>query len=100
VEECFHVRPARGRPVSMRWDALLAVEVTAVPAGGGQLARSVDLLGEVRLPGAPRTREELVSLPLTLARSSGLLEALRRVDPALPERLEDAEPGTHELWSR
>jgi hypothetical protein len=100
VEEGFHVRPARGRPVSMRWDALHAVEVTAVPAGAGRLACSVDLLGEVRLPGAPRTREELVSLPLTLARSSGLVEELRRLDPALPDRLQDAEPGTHELWSR
>jgi hypothetical protein len=100
ADEGFHVRPRRGRPVSMRWDALAAVEVTAVPAGRGRLARSVDLLGEVRLPGAARTREELVSLPITLARSSGLVDALGRVDAALPGRLEEPPAGTHALWNR
>jgi hypothetical protein len=100
ADEGFHVRPRRGRPVSMRWDALAAVEVTAVPAGRGRLARSVDLLAEVRSPGAARTREELVSLPITLARSSGLVDALARVDAALAGRLEELPAGTHALWNR
>jgi hypothetical protein len=100
ADEGVHVRPRRGRPVSMRWEGLLAVEVTAHPAGGERLARSLELLGEVRMPGAARTREELVSLPLTVADSSGVLEALRRVDATLPERAQASPAGTHELWSR
>jgi hypothetical protein len=100
VEEGFHVRPARGRAVSMRWEALVAVEVTARPAGSGRLARSLEVLGEVRLPGASRARDELLSLPITLAGSSGLLDALRRVDTVLPERAAASPAGTHELWTR
>jgi hypothetical protein len=100
AEEGVHVLPVRGRPVSMRWEGLSAVEVTARPAGGDRLARSLELLGEVRMPGAARTREELVSLPLTVAASSGVLEALRRVDAGLPGRAQASPPGTHELWSR
>jgi hypothetical protein len=100
AEEGVHVRPVRGRPVSMRWEALLAVEVTARPAGEGRLARSLELLGEVRTPGAARTREELVSLPLTVAATTGVLDVLRRVDATLPERAAASPAGTHELWAR
>jgi hypothetical protein len=100
ADEGVHVRPVRARPVSMRWEGLLAVEVTARPAGGDRLARSLELLGEVRTPGVARTREELVSLPLTVASSSGVLEALRRLDATLPERVQASPAGTHELWIR
>jgi hypothetical protein len=100
ADEGVHVRPVRGRPISMRWEALLAVEVTARTLGEGRLARSLELLGEVRTPGAARTREELVSLPLTVAASTGVLDALRRVDATLPERAAASPAGTHELWAR
>jgi hypothetical protein len=100
ADEGVHVRPVRGRPASMRWEALLAVEVTARPAGGDRLARSLELLGEVRTPGVARTRDELVSLPLTVAASSGVLDALRRLDATLPERAQASPAGTHELWTR
>jgi hypothetical protein len=100
ADEGVHVRPVRGRPVSIRWEALLAVEVTARPAGGDRLARSLELLGEVRTPGVARPREELVSLPLTVADSCGVLEALRRKDTTLPERAQASPAGTHELWIR
>jgi hypothetical protein len=101
VEEVgFHVLPARGRPRSVRWDALLAVETTTVAVGTGRVARSLDLLAELRLPGGGRPREELLSLPITLAQEAGVLDALRHLDPTLPDRIAVAPEGTCALWSR
>jgi hypothetical protein len=95
----FHVLLARGRPVSVRWEGVLAVEAAAVEVAG-RLARRLDLLVEVRLPGAPRPREELVCLPLTLAEATGLLTALGRFDATLPDRARTVAVGCHEVWSR
>jgi hypothetical protein len=96
--EGFHLLPPRGRPLSVRWDAVVSVESRTVTCGDRR-SRSLDLLVELRAPGTGPSREELVSVPITLARSSGLLDALRRFDASLPERLEAAPAGTHELWS-
>jgi hypothetical protein len=104
--EGFHVLPARGHPVSVRWEAVVAVEVTAVEViaaevtGDRRLARSLDVLAEVRLPGGGRPREELVSLPLTVAADAGLVDALGRYDATLPDRIASSPVGTHELWNR
>jgi hypothetical protein len=95
----FHVLLAHGRPVSVRWEGVLAVEAAAVEVAG-RLARRLDLLVEVRLPGAPRPREELVCLPLTLAEATGLLPALARLDATLPGRVRAVTVGCHEISSR
>jgi hypothetical protein len=99
-ERGFHLRWARGRPTSVRWEGISSVEVTAVDAGSGDPARRLELLADVRLPGAPRPREELLALPSTLATDVGLVAALRRLDVGLPERIASASVGTHELWVR
>jgi hypothetical protein len=98
-DEGFHVLLPPARPVSVRWETVLAVEAAAVEAGG-RLARRLDLLVEVRSPGAPRPREELVTFPLTLAETTGLLAALARLEATLPARAGAVGIGTHELWSR
>jgi hypothetical protein len=108
--EGFHVLPARGRPVSVRWDAVTAIEVTTVEVSApeglrrgtrrARVARSLDVLAEVRLPGGGRAREELVSLPLTVATASGLVDALGRYDATLPDRVASSPVGTRELWTR
>jgi hypothetical protein len=98
-DEGFHVLLPRGRPVSVRWEAVIAVEAAAVEIAD-RLARRLDLLVEVRPPGGPRPREELVSLPVTLAEATGLLPALGRLDPTLPARVAAVTVGTHEVWSR
>ncbi len=100
TEEGVGVWPARGRPISLRWEAVTAVEVVARGTVGGRLARSVEVLGERQLTAHGPSREELVAVPATRAEAAGLVDALERLAPGLPARVRSAGEGTTALWER
>ncbi|MFA9431057.1 hypothetical protein [Egicoccus sp. AB-alg2] len=94
------VRPARGRVLQADLDDVLALDVAGEPVGNGRVARRLELLAAVEAPVPGGRAEELVVVPETVARDRGLVDALARFEPALPQRLAAAGAGRTELWSR
>ncbi|GGI08574.1 hypothetical protein [Egicoccus halophilus] len=99
ADDRLQVELGGGRTLRVPLTDVTDVDVTAAAVGNGRVARQLEVLAVVDGPRPGARAEELVTLPETLARRAGLVDALDARVPGLESALRESGEGRATLWS-